>query len=293
MENENENQNFLPVPQGDWKPGIHTGVHDEVYHATFPGVSHHDLLNFEISPGHYVYAKANPSEQTDAMKLGSAVHCALLEPKRFARDYVGLPPDYDGRKKMGIALMEGLLEQGFKKENILKYDEIQAIKGIKDSIFDSRIVRAFFDAADHFEVTLFWQDKETGIFCRGRVDLTASKYGAAVDLKSAQKGGARTAVFSKDVETRLYYRQAAYYLDGLKALGMDINKFVFLVVEKTGPFASNKFELDPELIAIGRAENRTLLNRYAECLDSDSWPAYPDSIEMIVPSSYMRNRTQS
>jgi exodeoxyribonuclease VIII len=278
------------IEQVEWKPGIHKGVSEEVYHETFPGVSHHDLLSFEISPAHLVYAKATHSEQTDAMKLGSALHCALLEPERFAEKYVGLPEDYDGRKKMGIALKQGLLEQGFKEENILKHNDMLTIHSIRASIFQDKVVRALFDNNDGTEITLFWQDKETGIFCRGRVDLIATKYGVGLDLKSAQRGEARSSRFTREIETRLYYRQAAHYLDGMRALGLDVNKFLFLVVEKVGPFAHRVFELSQDFLAIGRAENRSLLNAYAECLDADKWPAYPDTIEMISPSPYLQNK---
>ena len=59
-------------------PGIYDGIENAVYHAT-EGLSSSGLSRLAQSPAHYQAYKANPPEQTAAMRMGSAVHAAVLE----------------------------------------------------------------------------------------------------------------------------------------------------------------------------------------------------------------------
>jgi exodeoxyribonuclease VIII len=56
---------------------------------------------------------------------------------------------------------------------------------------------------------------------------------------------------------------------------------VFLVVEKKPPYAVAVYVLDPESIALGRAEYRRDLQLYAECKRTGVWPGYGDKIQTI------------
>ena len=49
------------------------------------------FIDGEFSPLHYKHAIAQPDEETDAMREGTALHMALLEPERFERDVVVMP----------------------------------------------------------------------------------------------------------------------------------------------------------------------------------------------------------
>ena len=57
-----------------------------------PGLSYSGIKDLLVSPLHYWHRNVNPEreerKETPAMRLGSALHCAVLEPKRFEQQYV-------------------------------------------------------------------------------------------------------------------------------------------------------------------------------------------------------------
>ena len=72
--------------------------------------------------------------------------------------------------------------------------------------------------------------------------------------------------------------QAAYYIDLCQEQGLDINRFVFVVVEKTEPYAVSVFELEQDYIDLGRAQYKKHLRTLSECLEADLWPSYSSTI---------------
>ncbi len=70
------------------KPGIHFDISNEVYHSG-PEVSNSGLALVAKAPALYRYATDNREqrEPTEAQKIGTAVHTAMLEPDVFAKEY--------------------------------------------------------------------------------------------------------------------------------------------------------------------------------------------------------------
>ena len=57
-------------------------------YRTAEGVSRSELHVLARSPMHYKYAQDHPREETPALTFGSALHCYVLEPERFADEYI-------------------------------------------------------------------------------------------------------------------------------------------------------------------------------------------------------------
>ena len=73
------------------KPGIYDGLPDAVYHDA-PGVSSSVLKEMGRSPAHCrAKQDGDRNKRTKALETGIILHCAVLEPERFAQDYA-LPP---------------------------------------------------------------------------------------------------------------------------------------------------------------------------------------------------------
>ena len=60
-------------------PGVFAGVPNEVYHAS-DGISKTNICDIERSVAHYLMSKEHPTQQTDAMQKGSALHDLCLLP---------------------------------------------------------------------------------------------------------------------------------------------------------------------------------------------------------------------
>src|ERR1700744_3173168 len=85
------------------------GVHSmpaELYHKA-AGISKSMLdILAEKTPAHLVAYKEEPPAQTDAMRFGTIVHRALLEPDTYTGSFHTRPKDLKFTTKEGIAWME-------------------------------------------------------------------------------------------------------------------------------------------------------------------------------------------
>lgn len=76
-------------PSQPTPPGVYAGISNADYHGG-PGISKSGLdIIRDRTPSVYRYVTDNPKERTEsaAMRIGSAVHAAILEPELFGQEY--------------------------------------------------------------------------------------------------------------------------------------------------------------------------------------------------------------
>jgi hypothetical protein len=170
-----------------------------------------------------------------------------------------------------------------------EYEQVQAMA---EAIRQHPAARALFaEASGQPEQSLFWQDQRTGVWRRARLDWMPFATGRRMvvpDYKTAVS--AAPSAIAKAVHSFGYHQQAAWYLDGVKALGGGDAAFVFVVQEKTPPYLVTVVELDPLALRIGRERNRQAIDLYRRCLTANDWPAYSDSIESISLPAWAENQ---
>jgi hypothetical protein len=133
------------------------------------------------------------------------------------------------------------------------------------------------------EQSLFWVDEDTGVHRRARLDhLPEPGPGRfiAADYKSCAK--ADPASIAKAVANFGYHQQDPYYLDGIRALGLDDDPaFVFIFQEKEAPYLVTVVQLDDDARAAGRERNRVAIERFRDCTVAGIWPGYAEDIVPI------------
>jgi hypothetical protein len=138
------------------------------------------------------------------------------------------------------------------------------------------------------ELSVFWVDDETGVMRRGRYDILRTLAGgqpAIVDYKSTPNAAPEKC--SKWMYDFRYHWQGAGYIDGARALGLGGEDTAFLLVfqEKDPPYLVTVAEPDPIALRAAREDNRRALEKYAECVGTDTWPGYAqDVIPLALPS---------
>ena len=132
----------------------------------------------------------------------------------------------------------------------------------------------------HPEVSIFWQDADTGIDCRCRPDYI-NPAGIIVDLKSTADAG--PAAFAKSCANFRYHVQDAFYSEGYyQAAGTWPRGFVFIAVEKTAPYAVACYTLDDVAKEKGRELYQQDLQTLQAAQAANEWPAYSDQIETLT-----------
>lgn len=229
-------------------------------------MSKHSLDEFAKNP--YAFferrkAGIHADEDTDALRIGRVVHTAVLEPFRFAHEYV-LQPEH-------IKIRRGKDWDAFKFENegreIIKADESFLAKGIAAAIEKNETARKLINACVVRESAIIWReskDDDYEIPMRAKVDFMSPNLAVLGDLKTTTD--ASPEAFMKDCDTFGYDIQAAVYISAARALGRDPKCFAFLVVEKTYPFttAIYTFDADSDFVLAGDLEYRRRLKAYAD-----------------------------
>ena len=257
-----------------------TDISNADYHAD-PAVSASHLKKVMQSPYHYWSAYLNPDRvamtPTAAMRLGSLVHCAVLEPDELTKRYQLAP---DRRTKEGKAAVAEMAAAGI--EAVSEADLAQALQ-MADAV-RSNSTAALLLANGQAEQSFWWDDIATGMRCKCRPDWFDGE--TIVDLKTCQD--ASPAGFAKAVAAFHYQLQAAHYLCGTLA-----KRFIFVAVEKSAPFATACYELDAQALVHGSVLRHNALQRLQDARAINEWPGYTDGgIQTIqLPGWALKDQT--
>ena len=243
------------------------------YHAD-PAVSASHLHAVAKSPYHYWSRYLDPQrvsvEPTTAMRLGSLVHCAVLEPEELAGRYGVCGPR---NTKAGKEQAERMAAAGI--EAVTQSDMALALS----MALSVRLHPAAAALLAHgkAEQSFWWDDAATGLRCKCRPAWYAGT--TVIDLKTTTD--ASPSSFARSIATFRYHVQASHYLAGLHGA----ERFVFIAVEKTAPYAVAVYELDAAALAAGDELRQRDMRVIADCQAISEWPGYGNTIQSLsLPS---------
>ena len=260
--------------------GIYKNLPAEQYFAE-DRINNSGLKLIARTPAHFKYYKEHLNEKppTPQMMLGTAVHCAVLEPATFKERYT-VAPACDKRTKEGKAIWADLEAS---KKLILSASDYELVEGMSQSVLNHETASKLLEKGDP-EVTVL-TDIE-GIPAKARLDWYRN--GIILDLKTTQAADPDS--FSRSCASFGYSLQAAFYLDCCKAANLEAHTILFLVVESSAPFLCTVYEFDDVSIEYGRDHYRSALNKYRECIALNDWPGFPQGIETIsLPAWTLKN----
>lgn len=273
------------------------------------------LKHMEASAAYVKHLHDHPEESTDkdSYRLGRAAHCALLEPDRFDAGYI-IKPEF-GNMNSKASMMEKIdwLER---VANAPKRDfgDMDAAKNLRRCIawleslpLDVEIISASeretaLRAADairnhqhasrllegaKFEQTVQWVDPETGIKCKGRLDILGR---GVVDIKTTRRSNIREVM--KDCANFDYHGQVAWYHDGAFRAGLidghHLPAAVFVHAPEGSKFvdvAVLDMSMDIDTFEQGQRLYRRLIETYHGCQLTNNWPGMaPDVVPWRLPA---------
>ncbi len=257
-------------------PGMPRREYEAIEAARFSFIKH-----FRRTPAHAREELLHPKEPTEALDFGNALDCALLEPERFAEEYV-VAPKCDRRYKEGKATWNEFEAANPGKE-ILEADDMRTIEAMQESALDNELVAALLSAPGKNKVAVIWHDGITGLRCKGQIDRVVNYAGQIIllDIKSCRD--ASRGLFGAACAEYSYHEQASFYLHGLDMVDPSPTerKFWFITIEKSRPYLCAVRELDSDSLEAGRGEWRDHLLAYKKCLETNNWPGYPAEAERI------------
>lgn len=211
-----------------------------------------------------------PEKPSEALDIGRAAHALALGEPEFAKYFVVSPYD-DFRKKEA---QEWRKEQARTVVRAEDFETIQAVAAVQKR--SAQCMRAFEDG--RAEMSLIWQDAETGIWLKARPDWLPNDPTTRflVEYKTALSIDPRkwsTAAFGYG-----YHMQAAMQVDGVReVMGVEPMGVAHVVQEKDAPYLAELRLFSGEQIEDGRFMVREALGKFRACYEAGYWPGYTDA----------------
>lgn len=226
-----------------------------------------DFFNFSLikellkSPLHFQTARVTPKEATPAMKLGSTIHCYLLEPLRFANEYLE-EPELDKRtkeyKEFAAKNTDKFLYS--KKEVNPILEKLEIIK--KESNIDAypSLLR-ILDGDTINEHAIFWDKYKC------KIDAFDDDEDTLIDIKTTLD--ASPEAFSKTIFNSYYYLQLAHYGLGLKAASKKINEYKIIAIQTSAPFDVVEYVISDDVMSYAEQKLQELYAKLENVLIFD------------------------
>lgn len=252
--------------------GIVPDFDNELYHNA-EGLSKSDLDLLHRSAAHYHSAKTTKTPPTDAMIFGTAFHALLLEPERFAKEYVKAPTlskrTIDG-KKAWAAIEEA-------SQTALAGADYSAMIQMRENVLANQIARELIEGSQHEQSA--WAEME-GVLCKCRPDIWHPEFAVMADIKTTTD--ASPAEFAKACANFRYHVQDAWYRQVWEhAGGARPEGFIFIAVEKAPPYNVGIYTLGLDAKAQGWAEALSDIRVYVNAKAEKKWSGYSSKIEEI------------
>jgi hypothetical protein len=258
-------------------PGIYDIPADQYHADPVPGgsLSSTGARKILACPAKFAYEREHGQQTTtDAMEFGTAAHSIVLGD---GPDVVCV--DWDNWKSQGAQTERAEIRAAGGVPLLpANYDRVHAMA----AAVQRHLRAAELLEAGEAEQTFIWRDPATGVWCRSRVDwLPPAGPGrrAIADYKTT--ANASLPSIQQDIYRWAYHQQAAWYLDGIRAvLGLEAD-FEFIFQEKEPPYLVNTVQLTLDDLQLGAARNQQAREIYAECTATGIWPGYGDSTHYL------------
>lgn len=256
-------------------------------------VSASGLKVFARSAWHY--KNRIDTEPTPSMLRGTLAHCAVLEPDAMSQRYAVTPADAPRRpSRLQWQAKSPSEESKAAMRWWTDFAERNAGKSIIDAeqfaLCQAQLAAVSADPElakllrfGQGEVSLFWVDKATGLYCKARPDWLTIGTGEiihSVDLKTCADESPNG--FGRAAARLRYDLQEAHYRAGIQATTrMRVDQFVFAAVSNKPPVLAVPYALTDEIRDNAIEERRELMQRMAWCYANDQWPAYGQGLQPL------------
>lgn len=261
-------------------PGVHLNVPEKTYRQ-WDAPSQSILKAGETALDMYA-ALTRPKPPTRQQIVGTALHWAFFEPGRFAERCINEPTVNKRKPSEREDLAKWYADNADKL--VLQGEESAQIKAWSEALREHPGADYLLNLPGESEVSLLWQDKETGENVKARIDRLPHD-GPIQDLKTC------AAITDKALDYAIsdhgYHFQAACYTEGVEAVGRGSRDYVLTWLLKEYPYHVRTRPLERDWILAGQMQYRKALRIYSEARKSGVWSGYSDKLEPHYAPSWI------
>lgn len=223
------------------------------------------------SPAHFKYGGGDDSS---GFALGTAAHAAILEPEKFANDFV----TFKGKVRRGNAWEEFEAESIRAGKTVVNTREHDEAVAIRDAVFRNKRAAQYLSGGQP-EFSMIWNlksaDGSINFRCKGRGDYLSS---VVADLKTTKDASPKA--FARACANYGYFGQAAWYSDGYRILTGQTKPFVIIAVESSAPYVVQVYRLSEAALERGREQYMSLVGKLDYCTKNNFWGGYSEQEEL-------------
>jgi len=248
------------------EPGVYFSISNEDYHRG-EGISKSQLDDVAISMAVYQWRKDAPEdeEKKEPLTVGTALHCALLEPDEFRSRFI-CSPDFNRRTNTGKEEERAFLGRAADAgKTVLSAEVWRKLILMRDSTFAHPSARWLLEQPGHAEASMYWLDNETGVLCRTRPDKFLSTMPVIIDVKKVSD----MSRFPRHIAEFRYHVQDAFYREGFRQNYGETPMFVFIVVSESvdcGRYPVRVYSLSAYDVDVGTHLFRSNLKTFANAM---------------------------
>jgi len=227
----------------------------------FYPLSFSSMKAFSQSPAHFLAYKQRKQHETPAMRFGTAVHMAVLEPHKFDDAYqvATARRGTKAHKEQQEAHPEAIF---------LTEGEMLDVISLRNAVREHKTARQLFEQCNAFEQEI--RGNIMGHEFRGFADAVSPTF--TVDLKTTQKGNPWD--FRSDAYRQKYHVQGYIYTRLLsQALGREVGEHWLVTVEKTSPYVVTCYRLSGSYLKRGADDLQKMLK------DFEQWDGAPQGYD--------------
>ena len=275
--------------------GIYHGMRDADYQA-IDALRASTMKEALQSAKQLRHRMQNKRPDTGALRLGRAVHVAVLQPDVYCEETATIPEEFAtstglSRKKPAQAWAQEFIAAGV---TVITEAEDTKAQDIADAVSEHAPSVAMLERAAGREVTALWQETTpmgATVWCKARADFIGG--GLLGDLKTTRETGKFSAAGMGGVIARFgYHFQMGWYSRGFASAAAQSEtsddhsalEWGWIFVQSEPPHDVIACEADDEMEDLGRWYAQSVWEEYAAALDSDDWPGVePDLVTVSLP----------
>lgn len=232
-------------------------------------LSYSRLTDLAVSPSYFKYrCLLEDDKPSDAMILGSLVHCLITQQEKIESKYQKFEPEFTLRSNESKKRWQDAIDLGLIPIKTEQWNKaVSMAEAVRNNQVAKEVIRFEYEAEE--EMRLKWIDKRTGISMKAFVDRYVKQKGLIVEFKTAADASPKK--FMRDFFNFDYHCQDALYFDGLMAMEMEPRHVVNVVVESEPPHNVAVYNIPDEVLLLGRTRYSSLLDFFIKCRDENLW----------------------
>ena len=271
--------------------GIFGEMPMEEYHSTDALNSSRMRTGADVSFEVAQHDSAMPNEETVEQFNGTLIH-HIFETQETKSKYA-IAPDVDRRTKAGKAEYADFVESlpiGVRPMTTVQH---KMAHGCLENALSHSESKMFLEHG-MFERSYFCELQDVEVKARPDIDMShiapSNNFPCLVDIKTRGKGRAKRDIWNFEYWNSHMYLQCGLQIMTARKLGLEIDNYFYLLVEKVPPYQINVVPVDAETIHWSIRATKTLIEQWKAWLENGCPKSYGLKQKAITTPEWIKNK---